>query len=125
MKERIHADRAPDALGPYSQAIRSGSLVFTAGQLGIDPGTGELRDGVRAQTEQAMRNLMAVLDASGVAEKNVVKTVIYLADMSDFDAVNEVYSSFLTEPYPARSVVSVRSLPKDARVEIEMIAVHS
>jgi 2-iminobutanoate/2-iminopropanoate deaminase len=122
MKERIHSPLAPEALGPYSQAIRVGNLVFTAGQIGIDPETGELKEGVRAQTEQVMRNLMEVLKASGMSRANVVKTTIFLDDMNDFAEVNEIYGSFLEEPYPARSTVAVKTSPKGALVEIEMIA---
>ena len=123
MKEPIHSEGAPGALGPYSQAIRFGGLVFTSGQIGMDPETGEMKEGVRAQVEQAMRNLTEVLKAAGLTEKNVVKTVIFLSDMDDFARVNEVYGSFLTEPYPARSTVAVKTLPKGALVEIEMVAV--
>ncbi len=122
MKERIHSDGAPRALGPYSQAIRAENWLFTAGQIGIDPKTGELREGVRAQAEQAMRNLIEVLKAAGMSEKNIVKTVIFLSNMDDFVEVNEVYASFLSEPYPARSTVAVAELPKGALVEIEVIA---
>ena len=122
MKEPIHSEGAPKALGPYSQAIRVGNLVFTSGQTGMNPETGEMEEGIRAQTARAMRNLMEVLKAAGFTEKNVVKTAIFLSDMSDFVAVNEVYGSLLTEPYPARSTVAVQSLPKGALVEIEMVA---
>jgi 2-iminobutanoate/2-iminopropanoate deaminase len=123
MKERIHSPLAPEALGPYSQAIRAGNLVFTAGQIGIDPETGELKEGIRAQAEQVMRNLMEVLKASGMTQGNVVKTTLFLVDMNDFAEVNEIYGLHLEEPYPARSTVAAKTLPKGALVEIEMIAV--
>ena len=122
-RRQVQTDGAPGAIGPYSQAIAGGGLVFTAGQVGIDPASGELvSGGVAAQAERAMRNLAAVLDAAGTSFDRVVKTTIFLADMADFAAVNEVYGRSLTLPYPARSTVAVRALPKGALVEIECIA---
>jgi|SRR5438094_10609960 len=119
----VQTDAAPGAIGPYSQAIVSGGLVFTAGQLGTDPATGELVEGGTAeQAEQALRNLEAVLDAAGTAFSQALKTTIFLADIADAPAVNEVYVRHLAPPYPARSTVAVRGLPRGALVEIECIA---
>jgi 2-iminobutanoate/2-iminopropanoate deaminase len=119
----IETDGAPAAIGPYSQAIKGGGLVFTAGQIGIDPATGDLvPGGVASQAERAMRNLAAVLDAAGSSFDRVVKVTIFLADMADYTAVNEVYGRQLPPPYPARSAVAVRGLPKGALVEIECVA---
>jgi len=122
VRTQVQTNAAPAAIGPYSQAIRAGGLVFTAGQIGLDPGTGELVDGVVAQAERALRNLTAVLDAAGTSFERVVKTTIFLADMGDFAAVNEAYAAHVSSPYPARSTVAVRELPKGALVEIEAIA---
>lgn len=125
MSERsvIQTDAAPAALGPYSQAIRSGGLVFSAGQVGIDPQSGELvGGGVAAQAAQALDNLAAVLAAAGSGLDRVVKTTIFLVDMADFAAVNEAYAARVGQPYPARSTVAVRELPKGAAVEIECVA---
>jgi 2-iminobutanoate/2-iminopropanoate deaminase len=121
-RQAISTTGAPAAMGPYSQAIASGELVFCAGQVGADPVTGELADGVEAQAERAMRNLGAVLDAAGVTFADVVKTTIFLADIGDFNAVNAVYARFVTDPPPARSTIQIAALPRAARVEIEMIA---
>jgi 2-iminobutanoate/2-iminopropanoate deaminase len=122
-RHAISASGAPAALGPYSHAIGHGDLVFCSGQLGLDPATGELADGVEAQAERALSNLMAVLDAAGLGPADVVKTTIFLADMGDFPKVNAVYGRFFPEPYPARSTVQVAALPKAGLVEIEAIAV--
>lgn len=124
MTERaaVQTDRAPAAIGPYSQAIRAGGLVFAAGQTGSDPATGELPDGVAAQAEQVLANLAAVLAAAGSRMDLVTKTTIFLTDMADFATVNEIYARHLREPYPARSTIAVRQLPKGALVEIEAIA---
>ena len=121
-RQAITTSGAPAALGPYSQAIASGDLVFCAGQLGLDPATGELADGVEAQAERALRNLAAVLDAAGCSFSDVVKTTIFLADIGTFAAVNAVYAGFVTDPAPARSTFAVGALPKGALVEIEAIA---
>jgi 2-iminobutanoate/2-iminopropanoate deaminase len=121
-RHAISASGAPAALGPYSHAIGHGDLVFCSGQLGLDPATGELADGVEAQAERALTNLMAVLDAAGLGPADVVKTTIFLADMGDFPKVNAVYGRFFPEPYPARSTVQVAALPKAGLVEIEAIA---
>ena len=120
----IHSDKAPAAIGPYSQAISSGAgLVFVSGQLPIDPATGAFPEGgVKEQTHQSLTNAAAILDAAGLSLKNVVKTTVFLADMADFAAMNEVYAQFFTAPFPARSAVAVKTLPKGALVEIECIA---
>jgi 2-iminobutanoate/2-iminopropanoate deaminase len=121
-RQAISTTGAPAALGPYSQGIVTGDLVFCAGQLGLDPATGELAAGIEAQAERSLRNLAAVLDAAGCSFADVVKTTIYLADIGDFAAVNTVYARFMTDPAPARSTFAVGALPKGAMVEIEAIA---
>ncbi len=121
-RQAITTSGAPAALGPYSQAIVSGDLVFCAGQLGIDPATGEVADGVEAQADRAIRNLGAVLDAAGCSFADVVKTTIFLADINDFAAVNAIYARYMVDPAPARSTFAVGALPKGARIEIEAIA---
>ncbi len=122
MPQIVNTSAAPAAIGPYSQAVLAGSYLFTSGQLGLDPATGKLAEGVEAQTEQAMANLAAVLAAAGVGFEEVVKTTIFLADLNDFQAVNAIYAkAFAAEP-PARSTVQVAALPRSARVEIEMVA---
>jgi 2-iminobutanoate/2-iminopropanoate deaminase len=121
-RQAISTAGAPAAIGPYSQAIASGDLLFCSGQLGLDPATGELADGVEAQAERAMRNLQAVLDAAGTTIADVVKTTIFLADMNDFAKVNAVYGRYVPDPPPARSTVQVAALPKAGLVEIEAIA---
>jgi len=121
-RQAIQTNGAPAALGPYSQGIRSGDLVFCSGQVGLDPATGELADGVEAQAERALRNLQAVLDAAGLGLDDVVKTTIFLTDIGDFAAVNVIYAKFMPEPPPARSTVGIAALPKGALVEIEAIA---
>ena len=121
-RQAIQTNGAPAALGPYSQAIRSGDLVFCSGQLGLDPATGELAEGVEAQAERALRNLQSVLDAAGLGFDDVVKTTIFLADVNDFAAVNAVYATFMPTPPPARSTIGVAALPKGGLVEIEAIA---
>ena len=121
-RQAISTSGAPAALGPYSQGIVSGDFVFCAGQLGLDPATGELADGVEAQAERSLRNLAAILDAAGCSWADVVKTTIYLADIGTFAAVNAVYARFMADPAPARSTFAVGALPKGALVEIEAIA---
>jgi 2-iminobutanoate/2-iminopropanoate deaminase len=119
---RIEAADAPAAIGPYSQAIRAGDLVFTAGAGGIDPGSGRLVDGgVTAQAEQALRNLAAVLEAAGSGLDRLVKVTVYLADIADYGAVNEVYRRQVGEPFPARTAIAAAGLPAGMRVEIEAI----
>lgn len=120
-KNVIASENAPAALGPYSAGIAAGNLAFLSGQLGLDPSTGELADGVVAQAKQALKNIEALLTAAGATFGNVVKTTVFLANIADFDAVNEVYAARFTEPYPARSAVQVAALPKGALVEIECI----
>ena len=124
-RAQVQTGAAPAAIGPYSQAIRAGGFVFTAGQVGADPSSGALADGVAAQADRAMRNLAAVLAEAGTSFDRVTKTTIFLVDMGDFAAVNEAYSSHLSPPYPARSTVAVAALPKGALVEIEMVALAS
>ncbi len=121
-RQAISTSDAPAAIGPYSQAIASGDLVFCSGQLGLDPATGELVAGIEAQAERALRNLSAVLVAAGVGWDDVVKTTIFLADIADFGAVNAIYAGFMPNPAPARSTFAVGSLPKGGRIEIEAIA---
>jgi 2-iminobutanoate/2-iminopropanoate deaminase len=114
---------APAAVGPYSQAIRCGDTIYTAGQLGLDPPTGKLAGGIRAQTQQALRNVQAILAASGSSMADVVKTTVFLQDMADFRAMNEVYATFFPDAPPARSTVQVAALPLRGLVEIEAIAI--
>jgi 2-iminobutanoate/2-iminopropanoate deaminase len=121
-RQAVSSSSAPAAIGPYSQAIVAGGTVYCSGQIGMDPATGELADGLEAQAERALRNLSAVLDAAGVTLADVVKTTIFLTDMGDFAAVNAIYATAMPEPPPARSTVAVAGLPKGARVEIEAIA---
>jgi 2-iminobutanoate/2-iminopropanoate deaminase len=122
-KEIIHTDKAPAAVGPYSQAVRIGGLVFTAGQIPIDPATGKLvADEISVQTEQALKNLTAVLEAAGSSLENVVKCTVFLKDMGEFGAMNEVYGRFFSSNPPARSAVQAAALPLNVRVEIEAIA---
>jgi len=122
MKEIIRTDNAPRAIGPYSQAIKAGSFIFTAGQIGIDPKTGSVVEGgIEAETEQVLRNIQAILEAAGSSLDRVVKTTVYLADMGEFAQMNQVYERFFKESPPARSTVEAK-LPKGVRVEIEAIA---
>jgi 2-iminobutanoate/2-iminopropanoate deaminase len=121
-KQRIATDGAPAALGSYSQAIEANGFVFCAGQLGLDPASGQLADGLAAQTERAIRNLTAVLDAAGLTLNDVVKTTCFLSDIANFGAFNEVYSQFFTDAPPARSTFAVKDLPRGGLVEIEAIA---
>ena len=122
-REVISTDAAPAAVGPYSQAIRAGGFVFTAGQIGTDPASGELAgDDVQDQAAQVLANLRAILEAAGSGMDRLVKTTVYLADIADWPAVNEVYVREVPQPFPARSAFAVRDLPKGARVEIEAVA---
>jgi 2-iminobutanoate/2-iminopropanoate deaminase len=124
VKEIITTDKAPGAIGPYSQAIKAGGMVFCSGQIPIDPSTGEfVSDSVSEQTEQVLKNLGEVLAAAGTSLDNVVKTTVFLADMNDFAEMNEVYGRYFSENKPARATVEAARLPRDARVEIECIAV--
>jgi 2-iminobutanoate/2-iminopropanoate deaminase len=123
VKEIISTENAPGAIGPYSQAVKTGNMVFVSGQIPIDPATGQfVSDEVAEQTEQVFKNLQAVLEAAGSGLDKVVKTTVFLADMNDFAAMNEVYGKFFTSDYPARATVQAARLPRDARVEIECIA---
>lgn len=121
-REAIHTQDAPKALGPYEQAIRVGDMLFTSGQLGIDPATDALPDGVEAQAHNAMKNLGAILREVGADYKNVVKTTVFLADLGDFATVNGIYESYFDGVFPARSCVQVARLPKDALIEVECVA---
>jgi 2-iminobutanoate/2-iminopropanoate deaminase len=126
VRERIQTDRAPAAIGPYSQAIRAGGFVFVSGQIPIDPATGEfVAGGVGEQTERVLKNLSAVLEAAGSGLSKVVKTTVFLADMNEFSQMNEVYARFFTEAPPARATVAAAGLPRNARVEIEAVALVS
>ena len=123
MKQVISTHQAPAAIGPYSQAIQVGNLVFTSGQIPIDPATGQFAEGgIKGQTRQSLTNVKAILEEAGTSLANVVKTTVFLADMADFADMNAVYAEFFAEPFPARSAVAVKTLPKGALVEIEVIA---
>ncbi|MNJ40307.1 RidA family protein [Paenibacillus bouchesdurhonensis] len=121
-KQVLSTTAAPGAIGPYSQGVVIGNVIYTSGQLGLVPETGQFAEGVEAQTAQALNNVKAILEAGGSGLDKVVKTTVFLKDMNDFAKVNEVYGSFFAEPYPARSAVEVARLPKDGLVEIEVIA---
>ncbi|MDY6373889.1 MAG: RidA family protein [Bacteroidales bacterium] len=119
----ISTKNAPAAIGPYSQAIKVGNLIYTSGQIPIDPATGTLvAGGIKEQTRQSLLNVQAILKEAGISMSSVVKTTVFMADMNDFADMNTVYAEFFTEPYPARSAVAVKALPKGALVEIEVVA---
>ena len=123
MRQAVSSRSAPAAIGPYSQAVRAGSFLFVSGQIPIDPATGSLVDGdIAAQTHRVFRNLTAILEAGGASLAAVVRATVYLADMNDFAAMNEVYATYFSAPAPARSTVQAARLPRDARVEIDVIA---
>ena len=125
-RERIQTDNAPAAIGPYSQAIKAGGFVFVSGQIPIDPQTGQfVPGGIAEQTRQVLKNLAAVLEAAGSSLDRVVKTTVFLADMKEFSGMNEVYATFFSSPPPARATVAAAGLPRDARVEIEVVALAS
>lgn len=121
-KQIIHTSNAPAAIGPYSQAVKVGNMVFTSGQLGLDPVTGELASGIEAQTHQAFKNLEAILKEAGASLGSVVKFTLFLTDLADFAAVNAIMAQYVPEPFPARSTVGVASLPKGGIFEIEAVA---
>ncbi|MEO0082206.1 MAG: RidA family protein [candidate division WOR-3 bacterium] len=122
-KQAVRTDRAPVPVGPYSQAVRTGELVFTSGQIALDPATGQMKqESIEAETEQVFANLAAVLEAAGSSMDKVVKVLVFLTDMNDFSRMNQVYARHFSEPFPARSCVQVSALPKGARVEIELVA---
>lgn len=124
MRKAVSSDSAPKAIGPYSQAVTAGSLLFVSGQIPLDPATGAMVEGdIAAQTRQVFANLDAILKAAGASFAHVVRTTVYLADMNDFGSVNEVYGTYFSAPYPARATVQAARLPRDARVEIDVIAV--
>ncbi|MBI5468330.1 MAG: RidA family protein [Deltaproteobacteria bacterium] len=124
VKEEVRTALAPKAIGPYSQAVRIGRYIFLSGQIPIEPVSGELVDGgVGSQTRQVLKNLQAVVDASGASLRDVVKTTVYLTDLSTFSEMNAKYAEFFTEPYPARATVGVSALPKGAAVEIDAVVV--
>lgn len=123
MRQAVSSDQAPAAIGPYSQAIKAGSLLFVSGQIPLDPVTGAMVEGdIAAQTHRVFANLKAILEAGGASFDHVVRTTVYLADMNDFGTVNEIYGTYFSSPAPARATVQAARLPKDARVEIDVIA---
>lgn len=122
MKKQIATTKAPGAIGPYSQAIDTGSLVFISGQIPVNPETGEIAGDIKSQTAQSLANVKAILAEAGLTVDNVVKTTVFLSDMANFVPMNEVYAEVFTAPFPARSAVAVRELPKQVLVEIEVIA---
>ena len=123
MQQVISTPKAPAAIGPYSQAIRVGNLIYTSGQIPINPATGQfVEGGIKEQTRQSLTNVKAILEEAGTSMVNVVKTTVFMADMNDFADMNAVYAEFFTEPFPARSAVAVKTLPKGALVEIEVVA---
>jgi len=123
--KKINTENAPAAIGPYSQAITAGEMIYVSGQLGLDPKTGKLVEGgIAAETKQALENIKAVLMEAGSSLAKVVSASVYLADMNEFSKMNEIYASYFAEPYPARATVAVKTLPKDARIEIAVIAVR-
>ncbi len=120
---QINTPKAPAAIGPYSQAIKAGNLVYTSGQLPIDPATGAFPEGgIKEQTRQSLLNVKAILEEAGLTMSHVVKTTVFMADMGDFADMNSVYAEFFSQPFPARSAVAVKTLPKGALVEIEVVA---
>lgn len=123
MREIISTEKAPPAIGPYSQAVKAGNFLFVAGQIGINPATGQLEEGVEAQTRQALLNLKAILEAAGASLNNVVRVGVFLQDLKDFQAMNSVYAEFFPQSPPARTTVQVAALPRGALVEIDAIAV--
>lgn len=123
MKQVISTDKAPAAIGPYSQAIEVNGMVYTSGMIPVNPATGEIPEGVQAQATQALSNLSALLQAAGTSMNNVVKTTVFIKDMNDFAAINEIYATFFDGAFPSRSCVEVARLPKDVLLEVEAVAV--
>jgi 2-iminobutanoate/2-iminopropanoate deaminase len=122
MKKAIHTDKAPAAVGPYSQASKINGTVYTSGMLGIDPADGQIKGDIYAQAEQALRNLSALLEEAGLTMDDVVKTTVFITDMSCFAGINEIYTKYFTAPFPSRSCVEVSKLPKGGLIEIEAVA---
>lgn len=123
MKTAISTDKAPAAIGPYSQAIEVNGMIYTSGVIPVVPATGEIPEGVEAQADQAIGNLAALLEATGTSTAKVIKTTVFIKDMNDFGKINEIYAKYFTETFPARSCVEVARLPKDVLIEIEAVAV--
>lgn len=123
MKQVISTEKAPAAIGPYSQAIEVNGMVYTSGMIPVNPATGEIPEGVQAQATQALSNLSALLQAAGTSMNNVVKTTVFIKDMNDFAAINEIYATFFEGAFPSRSCVEVARLPKDVLLEVEAVAV--
>ena len=122
MKKVISTDKAPGAIGPYSQGIDLGDIIFFSGQIPLNPQTGEMPEGIEAQTHQALKNVKGLLESQGLDFSNVIKTTVFLDNMEDFNTVNEIYATYFVEPFPARSAVEVGKLPKGALIEVEVIA---
>lgn len=122
MKKVISTDKAPAAIGPYSQAIEVNGMVFTSGVIPVDPATGQIPEGVEAQAQQAFSNMSALLEASGSDMSKVIKTTVFIKEMNDFAKINEIYAEYFAQPYPSRSCVEVARLPKDVLLEVEAIA---
>lgn len=120
--KKISTDKAPAAIGPYSQAMVINNMVFTSGQIPVDPATGDIPEGIEAQTNQALTNVKNLLEAAGTSIDKVVKTTVFIQNMSDFSVINEIYQGYFSEPYPARSCVEVAKLPKGVLIEVEAIA---
>ncbi|HIT85078.1 MAG TPA: RidA family protein [Candidatus Ornithomonoglobus intestinigallinarum] len=121
MMNEVKTTNAPAAIGPYSQAIKTGNLLFTSGQIPIDPATGQIPEGVEAQAEQALTNVKNLIEAAGASIENTIKTTVFIKNMDDFGKINEIYAKYFTEPFPARSCVEVARLPKDVLLEVETI----
>lgn len=122
MKEKVHSDKAPQAIGPYSHAVKANGFVFTSGQIGVNPETGELREGIANQTKQVFQNLHNVLEEAGSSLEKAVKLTVFLKDLQDFKEVNDIYATYFTGVFPARSAFQVAALPMNALVEIEVVA---
>lgn len=123
MKKQITTNNAPEAIGPYSQGILASNLLFSSGQIGINPETGELVEGIKEQTLQVFKNIKCILEEANLSFENVIKTVVYIKNINDFSLVNEIYSNYFSKPYPARTTIEVSNLPKNALIEIEVIAI--